>query len=773
METTDKEKQDIAVNEPARNFAELIRQLKEYDTEKFYKRTFSSVSRKLDPLIKEITLCGDDILPYLHAALEHEETWSCWAALKALREIKNPKSIQPLIAFILKNENGDRWEGCEDAMFALNCIGKPAIIPLISALDAQFEKKNYPPFLTGALTGIKDDETYRFMTKILKDYIANPEKYDDWINIDKFVYDFDAQGRKEVLPILKDLASMDHLSSQKKREIRDTIKQIEDPEGFQREIKQFAKDAGLDNDRLDEQNIDTTELLKEAIQDENRLDYDSAMRLVNKILRTDPQSYHALFLKSRINRKLGKPDLLTWDEAMTQARKQKASRDVLDLIKEELTAIEEVLNDMANIPDESLELHFKCQQCGKTQNIHPGLVWIISAEPYQYIYEHEIMCKRCRSHDIQLTQEGEWELRRHQIRALTGNATGLIFSKNKTIVGTAGKRMEFSKGYPYLEAEIKKKPQDGELRLRIGNIARKMNLHEEAINHYTRALELNPRLIDAAYNLFTIYKHRHEYYKIPETKEAAITYLKEMRRLYNSKDYDSVTISESQSIIDMLREEEPGYEIPNRFKKVDEENIREVLAESSTHDMAEITKGMTEQTKAMKDQAKALINEAKGVLVMQSYHTFDKKTRKGNIISVSSVMPIESNKVCICGSGKPMEVCCMNKVRQKTPFVENLNHETFSTLKFMESAQDISTNYQPLIEDFKKDPRFYCQYETKTSASFVYYGNTFFIEENLGTLIFGNLQIKKTPHGASRIKIEALSEKRFDALAIAVKEHIG
>ena len=208
---------------------------------------------------------------------------------------------------------------------------------------------------------------------------------------------------------------------------------------------------------------------------------------------------------------------------------------------------------------------------------------------------------------------------------LAGDATGIIDNGNKIGIGAAGRRMEFDKAHPYLLGEIKKQPLNGELHLRAGNIARKMNLHEEAIKHYRRALELKPRLIAAAYNLFILFGHRHEYYEIPGAEENAVFYLKEMRRLYDSKDYDSATIAEPQIIVDMLREKEIKHGLSKQFTKINEDDIRAVLTGSSTHDVAEITRNLTKQTKAMKDQTKALIDEAKGVIVMQSYHIFDKK----------------------------------------------------------------------------------------------------------------------------------------------------
>ena len=70
--------------------------------------------------------------------------------------------------------------------------------------------------------------------------------------------------------------------------------------------------------------------------------------------------------------------MIVWNEAMKQARKQNAGRDVLELIEEEMPAMENAFMNSANVPDESLELHFECQQCGKKQNICPGIIRIIN-----------------------------------------------------------------------------------------------------------------------------------------------------------------------------------------------------------------------------------------------------------------------------------------------------------------------------------------------------------------------------------------------------------
>src|SRR3989338_872917 len=86
---------------------ELIDELKKYDNPKGYKLEFREVQKKLEPVIKELSNRGNEALDLLHELLKNEETWSCVFALEILRNIKNEKSITPLINYIVKTENGD------------------------------------------------------------------------------------------------------------------------------------------------------------------------------------------------------------------------------------------------------------------------------------------------------------------------------------------------------------------------------------------------------------------------------------------------------------------------------------------------------------------------------------------------------------------------------------------------------------------------------------------------------------------------------------------
>lgn len=220
----------------------LIDELQKYDNLKGYKLEYDDVKNKLEPIIKEIISAGEEALNFLYPLLENEERWSCLFTLEILKEIKSEKSIPYLISFIEENDEGDYWENCEDAMNALVVIGKPAIPMLMNCVKKNFNDNKDFTFLNGALTGIKDSAVYEFMVEIVRDYIKDYKKYDDWFEIDMFVSDFDKQENLEVLPLLNKLIKMPHLSKEERAEIEDTIRIIKDPKKFKEETeKKFER----------------------------------------------------------------------------------------------------------------------------------------------------------------------------------------------------------------------------------------------------------------------------------------------------------------------------------------------------------------------------------------------------------------------------------------------------------------------------------------------------------------------------------------------------
>jgi len=755
-------------NSTEKDTISLIEDLKQFDNNKGYKLSYGEVKKRLSDIIKNFIEQGEKCIEYLHPLLEHEKTWSCTFALEIMKEIKSEKSIKPLINFIKNNENGDYWECCDDALSALVSIGEPAIKPLLSEVKSNFQNKEYYAYLVGALTGIKHDTIYAFMADILNDYIENTEKYDGWLEIDHFTYDFSVQQKKEILPLLEKLASMNHLSEHEQMEIKSTIEAIEDPEKSGKDIEEMKK--GFEKiEKLKKESINEKELLEQAIDFEAKKDYDNALDCITRILTVYPKSYHALFLDARINRKLGKPKVFVLSEAIEQAKKQKASQEVFEVMEEERKKISELYNELQLTTDEELELNFKCLNCSKRQNLKPGLIWEIE-DSGRFLFEKEIMCKYCFSHNVELTKEGKMQITGQKMRLWWGESGGVANIGKKVMV--EDKKIGLDDVYPYLMRRIKEKPLDGELCLRAGNSARKFNKYDDAIMHYKKAIELNPKLIAVYVNFVGIFKYRHKYYEIKEAKDEAILYLKKLRSLYDSQDYDSATLSHFDSLIEFIREQEIEFELSTKFKKVKDEDIKATIKNASTHNTDSVSQNIKGLINISKQEAMKLLEENSGVIVFQSYQIFDEKTNESKRLQLSSIMPIDVSKLCICGSKNYLKDCCLDKIKRKEPFVANIDYATYSLFKPIESKIKTNDNYTELVGSFQDDQRFYCEEETKNSALFIYYGNLFFTDEKLGTVIFGTIKIKKIFDNKAGIEIEALSKNRFDALNFAVREHL-
>jgi len=221
--------------------SEMVRQLRKFDNDQGYKREYDDVKQDLAPVMEAIIAQGNSCLPELHALISNEETWSCLFALEILKELKNEESIPFLIAFIRKNEDGEYWEACDDALFALQAIGKPAIGPILSELRELFKEEIYLGYLVGALTEIKEDRVYAFMVELVGQYISAPSQFKEWFEIDDFTHGFVEQKNKEALPLLKQIVEMDHLEEQQVIELNDTIEALEDPEAYERSVEELRE----------------------------------------------------------------------------------------------------------------------------------------------------------------------------------------------------------------------------------------------------------------------------------------------------------------------------------------------------------------------------------------------------------------------------------------------------------------------------------------------------------------------------------------------------
>ena len=218
----------------------LVESLKAYDCGKGCNLGLYEVAGNLSATMRKLAEKGESALGSLHPLLLDEGEWSCMLALKILQEIKSEKSVPYLVDFIkqVKDETVG-WE----AVNALVAIGKPAIGPLMKEAKSGFENKRDDA--AAALTLIKDDAVYSFMVGVIEDYIANCEKYRGWFNISDFVYDFAAQGKKEVVPLLRRLLEVKQFTRAERVDILDSIKLIESPEEYDREGEKCLEKAGF------------------------------------------------------------------------------------------------------------------------------------------------------------------------------------------------------------------------------------------------------------------------------------------------------------------------------------------------------------------------------------------------------------------------------------------------------------------------------------------------------------------------------------------------
>ena len=139
----------------------------------------------------------------------------------------------------------------EEAMFALQDIGDPSIPLLIEDIEEAFGNKKYNSYLVGALTGIIGPTPYDFMIKITKDFIEKPWRYKGWFQIEDFTYNFVAQERPDVIPLLKQILEMKVMTGTEKREIQDTIRALEDPERYEKEIQETTQEISETVQKLD------------------------------------------------------------------------------------------------------------------------------------------------------------------------------------------------------------------------------------------------------------------------------------------------------------------------------------------------------------------------------------------------------------------------------------------------------------------------------------------------------------------------------------------
>ncbi|MFH1711210.1 MAG: SEC-C metal-binding domain-containing protein [Nanoarchaeota archaeon] len=210
----------------------LIEELKQYDNEKGYKLDYKEVKKRLDNTMQEIEKRGENALDWLHELLQHEETWSCLFSMEILGKIKSKKSIPCLIEFVVNNEDGEHFEGCDEAINAITNIGEAASESLIKAIAMGINNKVFHGYLDESLSDIGSKSGNEFRNNILEDYIKNKNRYDGWFELGLFICGFNEKN-KESLPLLKKLRDLE-LDERERKELEDAIEAIENPEEYKR-----------------------------------------------------------------------------------------------------------------------------------------------------------------------------------------------------------------------------------------------------------------------------------------------------------------------------------------------------------------------------------------------------------------------------------------------------------------------------------------------------------------------------------------------------------
>ncbi len=218
-----------------------IAALKSVDSDAFYDKEESEVWPLVHTAVDALLHLGPTVTPQLCSLLGTDFTWSCFYALKILRQTKDPQAVPALIT-LLGRESDDTL-ACEETMLALQDIGQPAVEPLLQELAIQFHGQHYNSYLVGALTGIVGQTPYEYMVNIVQDYLQNPGKYHGWFHPGDFTFNFAKQQRTSALPLLHRLLAVKNLDSHERQEIAETIEVLEHPDLYDERLRQTISDV--------------------------------------------------------------------------------------------------------------------------------------------------------------------------------------------------------------------------------------------------------------------------------------------------------------------------------------------------------------------------------------------------------------------------------------------------------------------------------------------------------------------------------------------------
>jgi hypothetical protein len=89
------------------------------------------------------------------------------------------------------------------------------------------------------------------MIKITSDFINKPWRYKGWFQIEDFTYNFVKQERPDIIPLLKKILEVKSITGVEKRELEETIRALEDPENYEKEIQETTKEISEIAQKID------------------------------------------------------------------------------------------------------------------------------------------------------------------------------------------------------------------------------------------------------------------------------------------------------------------------------------------------------------------------------------------------------------------------------------------------------------------------------------------------------------------------------------------
>jgi hypothetical protein len=158
-------------------------------------------------------------------------------ALEMVTLSMSPKFIPYLIQLIELAKDEDL---CEYAADILGDYGEAASRQIIEALNEDFKQRKYSPLLVEALGG---GGTMEFVEGTLKDFLSDPERYEDWFDLPHFAWKLaDSKDKERSLRLVSELLKNKGLGREEKVWLRWLERRLIDEKKYEEEIAREEKE---------------------------------------------------------------------------------------------------------------------------------------------------------------------------------------------------------------------------------------------------------------------------------------------------------------------------------------------------------------------------------------------------------------------------------------------------------------------------------------------------------------------------------------------------